>query len=88
MDARIGVDAVEIEAFEEVTEVERIYLGEGADQEFCTSEDKWVRFAKRWSAMEARFKKAGLPLREYATPPDSRTCHLLHEGTVVAVAFG
>lgn len=86
-DAEIGVDAVEIEAFEQVTDVERIYLGDGPCEDFCGAGDKCLQFAKRWSALEARFKRAGLPLREHTAPPHAHVRHLRHEGTVVAVAF-
>lgn len=86
-DAEIGVDAVEVEAFKQMADVERIYLGNKSGEEICGTEDKCLQFAKRWSAMEARFKRAGLPMREHTTPPDAHVRHLLHEGTVVAVAF-
>ena len=87
LDAEIGVDAVEMEHFEQMPDVESIYLAAGADYGLRGSADKSLHFAKRWSAMEARFKRAGLPLKEGTVPPAANVRHIVHGTTVIAVAF-
>ncbi len=85
--AEIGVDAVEVEAFEQLPDVESLYLATAAEPGHSVPEDKGLKFAKRWSAMEAQLKRAGLPLKEHTVPPAANVCHIVHENTVVAVAF-
>lgn len=81
------MDAVEVEAFEELPDVESLYLATAAKPGHSVPEDKGLKFAKRWSAMEAQLKRAGLPLKEHTVPPAANVCHIVHENTVVAVAF-
>ena len=87
LDAEIGVDAVEVEAFEQLGDVEGLYLATAAEPHPSVPGDKGLQFAKRWSAMEAQFKRAGLPIKEHTVPPAANLCHIVHENTVVAVAF-
>lgn len=86
-DTEIGIDAVEIEAFEQLTDVERLYLAPCTDDGSFAPADKCLQFARRWSAMEARFKRAGLPLKEGTVPPAADVRYLLQGRTVVAVAL-
>jgi len=85
--AEIGVDAVEVEAFEQLPAVESLYFATAVETHPSEPEEKGLQFAKRWSAMEAQFKRAGLPLKEHTVPPAANVCHIVHENTVIAVAF-
>lgn len=85
--APVGVDAVEVEAFEQLLDVADLYLATTDEPNPSPAVEQALQFAKRWTAMEARFKRAGLPIEEHTVPPEATVSHIVHENTVVAVAF-
>ncbi len=84
----LGIDAVRIESFPEMEDLARLYLGEEVWQAIVGSQKPTLTFARHWAALEARCKRADIPLSETAKPPTTPLFERVCQDTAVVVAWG
>ncbi len=65
--AAVGIDALRVQPFAEMESVAANYLGPAALAEVAADADPPRRFARAWTAHEARLKLAGRALVEWST---------------------
>ena len=89
----VGVDAMEVAAFAEMTEVARLYLGPKVAASLAATADPAKMFARAWTDREAHLKCLKRTLMEWSPrdmlPPVDRFTVPLEDasGLVVAVAM-
>lgn len=84
----IGVDAVSLWDCKGWEDIAAIYLPECISKTRTKDAEAELRFAHEWASLEARFKRAGLPLTEDIRPPSAEIYATQKGQTVIAIAFG